>query len=82
MLLRKDDIKKILTDIPFNKNMHITIEIIYLGQRINYFDISKMNQTLKDMNKKMENMEDRINKLERFFSSYGLKLPKNANKPK
>ena len=37
MLLRKDDIKKILTDIPFNENVHITIEIIYLGQRINYF---------------------------------------------
>ena len=43
--------------------------------------ISKMNQTLKDMNKKMKNMEDRINKLERFFSSYGLKLPENVNKP-
>ena len=27
MLLRKDDIKKILTDIPFNENVHITIEI-------------------------------------------------------
>ena len=80
--MNKEDIKKILTDIPFNENAHFTIEIIYLGQRINYFDISKMNQTLKDMNKKMENMEDRINKLERFFSSYGLKLPENANKPK
>ena len=81
MLLRKDDIKKILTDIPFNENVHITIEIIYLGQRINYFDISKMHQTLKDMNKKMENMEDGIKKLEGFFSSYGLKLPENVNKP-
>ena len=81
MLLRKDDIKKILTDIPFNENVHITIEIIYLSKLINYFNISKMNQTLKDMNKKMENMEDRINKLERFFSSYGLKLPENVNKP-
>ena len=81
MLLRKDDIKKILTDIPFNENVHITIEIIYLSKVINYFNISKMNQTLKDMNKKMENMEDRINKLERFFSSYGLKLPENVNKP-
>ena len=81
MLLRKDDIKKILTDIPFNENVHITIEIIYLSKVINYFNISKMNQTLKDMNKKMENMEDRINKLERFFISYGLKLPENVNKP-
>ena len=43
--------------------------------------ISKMNQTLKDMNKKMENMEDGIKKLEGFFSSYGLKLPENVNKP-
>ena len=34
MLLRKDDIKKILTDIPFNENVHITIETIYLSQRI------------------------------------------------
>ena len=40
-----------------------------------------MNQTLKDMNKKMENMEDGIKKLEGFFSSYGLKLPENVNKP-
>lgn len=79
--LNKEDIQKILTDIPFNENAHFTIEIIYMSQIINYFNISKMNQTIKDMNKKMENMDDRIKKLEEFISSYRLKLPEDANKP-
>ena len=86
--LSKDDIKKILTDLPFNENAYFSIEIIYMCQTINYFNISKMNdrmtkmdQTLKDMNKKLENMDSKLKKLEGFFTSYGLELQENVNKP-
>ena len=79
--LNKEDIKKILTDIPFNENAHFTIEIIYMSQIINYFNISKMNDKMKDMKKEMKNMDERIKKLERLINSHGLPLPEDTNKP-
>ena len=46
-----------------------------------YFDISKMNDKMKDMKKEMKNMDERIKKLERLINSHGLPLPEDTNKP-
>ena len=85
ILLDENDIIKILTDIPFSENANFTIEIIYMSQIINFYNISKMNDRMKKMNEliknlylKMDSMTEEINKLKRYINSNGLKLPEGS----
>lgn len=77
-ILNENDIKKILTDIPFTEDANFTIEIIYMSQIINYINISKMNDKMNQMMKMMNRMDDEIKKLKVFINSNGLKLPEES----
>ena len=73
MILNKDEFKKlisveqinsILTSIPFNERTKFSVEIIYISQTVNIYNISK---AFDEMNK----MKEEINKIEKIFSEHG-----------
>ena len=77
-ILNESDIKNILIDIPFTENINFTIEIIYMSQKINYINISKMNDKMNQMMKMMKRMDEEIKKLKGIINFNGLKLPEDS----
>ena len=63
-LISMEQIKSILTTIPFNERAKFSVEIIYISQTLNIYNISKYVD-------KINKMEAKINKSEKILHEYG-----------
>ena len=63
-LISVEQINSILTSIPFNERTKFSVEIIYISQTVNIYNISK---AFDEMNK----MKAEINKIEKILSEHG-----------
>ena len=63
-LISEEQIKSILTTIPFKERAKFSVEIIYISQTLNIYNISKY---VDEMNK----MKAKINKLEKILHEHG-----------
>ena len=63
-LIRGEQIKSILIFIPFKERAKFSVEIIYISQIVNIYNISKAFD-------KINKMEAKINKLEKILHEHG-----------
>ena len=60
-----DNIKAILTNIYFRERVKFSVEIIYISQAVNIFNISKSVQDMNDMKKNMNDMKKNMNDMKK-----------------
>ena len=59
-----EQIKSILTNIPFRENAKFTIEIIYISQVVNTYNISKYFKELRNMKSIINELKEKVKNLE------------------
>ena len=73
--ISSDQIKSILVQIPFTERGNFTIEIIYISQTMNIYNILKSLDEMNKMKKKIEDLKNKNNNLEKTIEDL-----KNKNK--
>ena len=70
--ISEEQIKSILNQISFTEKVKFTIEIIYVSQTVNVYNISKSFEEMNKMKNKMNKMEIEIKNLREILEKNGL----------
>ena len=70
-LINVEQIKSILTSIPFNERAKFSVEIIYISQTVNVYNISKAFDEINKLNVEIKELKVKIDKLEKILGEHG-----------
>ena len=70
-LINVEQIKSILTSIPFNERAKFSVEIIYISQTVNVYNISKAFDEINKLNVEIKELKVKIDKLEKILREHG-----------